>query len=148
MIMKINVKKYIFLLLATAMTMLMYGCGEGEKIDTGLQVQDRLKEGDVLSESTGIDEIYYVYDSISGEYGLYDRAIQEYVIEPEYMSIGSFSEQGLAAVCKNGYYGYIDSSGQMVIDLYYTTADMFQNNGSSAFISVWSFLISRYDTSV
>lgn len=29
---------------------------------------------------------------------------------------------------KNGYYGYIDSSGQMVIDLYYTTADMFQNN--------------------
>ena len=128
MIMKINVKKYIFLLLVTAMTMLMYGCGEGEKIDTGLQVQDRLEEGDVLSESTGIDEIYYVYDSISGEYGLYDRATQEYVIEPQYMSIGPFSEQGLAAVCKNGYYGYIDSSGQRVIDLYYTTADMFQNN--------------------
>lgn len=83
-------KKNIFLLLATAMTMLMYGCGEGEKIDTGLQVQDRPEEGDVLSESTGIDEIYYVYDSISGEYGLYDRATQEYVIEPEYMSIGLF----------------------------------------------------------
>ena len=119
------------------MALLLHGCApyqeetvtdvENPGTFEGNKAEYNLAEGDSLEYPTGIDDIYYVYNSNSGKSGLYDCAAEEYVVESKYMSIGPFSAEGIAAVCENGYFGYINSKGEVVIDFYYSTADEFQD---------------------
>ena len=51
----------------------------------------------------------------------YSQTTFEWIIKPEYDRIFNFSE-GLSVVVKNGMYGFIDTSGKIVIDIKYQEA--------------------------
>lgn len=60
------------------------------------------------------------------KFGLVDEK-GNIIVKPQYDSIGPFSEEGYAAVSKNGKFGFIDSSGKVVIKLQYDDVGNFSN---------------------
>lgn len=118
--------KLLFIIL---MMCILGGCSDNGSSQNGINdyLEYDLNENDMLQDYTGIDEIYYVCNTDSGLQGLYDCDSQKYIVEPAYMNIGQFSSEGLAPVCRDGYYGYLNSYGEIVIDFYFTRADSFQN---------------------
>ena len=49
------------------------------------------------------------------------------LFQPIFCEIGNFSEEGLAAVCKEGLWGYIDRQGKVVVGIKYDAAKAFKN---------------------
>lgn len=98
-----------------------------ETVLEGDSKKNSLCNEDVLESPTYFENIYYVINTQTGLYGLYDCDKEEYIVKPIYEYIGSFSEDELASVSKDGYYGYIDKNGKIVIDFYFTAADTFTN---------------------
>ncbi len=99
-----------------------------ESAKTEQKRAEKEETSDVILEDSGVENIYITYDEALETYGLYDEENDRYIIEPQYSYIGRFSDNDLAPVCDGGYYGYINSKGEVVIDLFFEYAQEFHNN--------------------
>lgn len=120
---------YILFLLLLLIT--INGCTKAE--ETNDEKEDKKEEQkaietDISMSESGIDNIQIAYDESSFMYGLYNTENETYVVEPQYSSIGGFGDNGLAAVGKGGYYGYINSKGEIMIDFFFENAQEFNSN--------------------
>lgn len=70
-----------------------------------------------------------VFCSIGESMDVYAQKKYKQIIDYQYDYAFSFSSNGLAAVHKNGKYGYIDQTGKVVIDFKYDIAQGFMENG-------------------
>lgn len=109
---------------------LYYFCSDSDKESAKTEQKRAEKEetSDVIMEDSGVKNIYIAYDESSETYGLYDDENDQYIIEPQYSYIGKFSDNDLAPVCDGGYYGYINSKGEVAIDLFFENAQEFRSN--------------------
>jgi hypothetical protein len=86
-------------------------CGCGDGIDSDLYLCDN--EDDSGNNNT---------DNCKNGYGYVSRALDYSAYQDNYLI-----KDGLAAVSKNGRYGYVDSTGKLVIPCTYKTAGYFQH---------------------
>lgn len=103
------------------------GCSRIETNNSSTEDQYELLEYDKLQGSAGYEELMFVYDTQTGLYGLYDTDTKTYIVDPEYVSISQFADNGLAVASLDGYYGYINSKGKVAVDFYFENAQNFQN---------------------
>lgn len=77
-------------------------------------------------EPTRDDAIYIYRDLATDYYGLYNSATKQKITEPIYENISAMGDNGLMAATMNGYCGYIDRDGDVVIDFQYDDAYPFR----------------------
>lgn len=117
-----------------------------EEAFDGVQSDFRAELENAELLTTGDDSIYIYHDFENDYYGLYNASTQQKITESIYEYVGSLSDNGLMVAAMNGYYGYIDRYGTVVIDFQYDEARMFSEyivsdwhdsdeNGESKFIA-------------
>lgn len=123
-------RSFRIIILATLIilfTIIFLGCSRKETNNSSREDQYELLEYDKFQGSAGYEELMFVYDTQTGLYGLYDTDTKTYIVDPEYVSISQFADNGLAVACLDGYYGYINSKGEVAVDFYFENAQNFQN---------------------
>lgn len=117
-----------------------------EEAFDGVQSDFRAELENAELLTTGDDSIYIYHDFENDYYGLYNASTQQKITESIYEYVGGLSDNGLMVAAMNGYYGYIDRYGTVVIDFQYDEARMFSEyivsdwhdsdeNGESKFIA-------------
>lgn len=88
------------------------------------------------------DEWCVVTDPSTGLFGIFDANTKTCVIEPQYDEIDDrIGDNGWIAVCRDGYWGYINGKGETVIGFYFTHAREFINGRAMAGIrGVWGVI--------
>lgn len=131
---------YMFFCLLLAVILFnVAGCGNSnsstEPIQSQIQTSSVLTESSLwiddrtqIVEQIGETDRYVVFqDGPRLLYGIYDFSIKDYILEPTYWSIGSFSDDGIAIASLNNAYGFIDTDGNIVIDFYFSDLEPFKN---------------------
>lgn len=127
---KIWIAAGILFILIVGFGVLYYFCSDsvGESLKAEQKTEKNEETSDVIMEDSGVANILIAYDESSEMYGLYDDKNDQYLIAPQYLFIGRFGNNDLAPICDGGYYGYINSKGEIVIDLFFENAEEFHNN--------------------
>ncbi len=82
------------------------------------------KAGLLLFDS-GFEDIYWYQDILTWKYGLYDALEDSILTEGCYDDFGQFDPAGMAPVQQDGYWGYINASGETIIGHYFENAESF-----------------------
>lgn len=103
-------------------------------------------EGIDLIAPTGYEDYWVICDSSESTelvcveyYGIYDRAAEEYVVDCIWSEEPVFSD-GLARIRQDGYYGYIDGKGEMVIAPQFTECCDFQSGRAAVCMNKWGVI--------
>ncbi|MGI6261188.1 MAG: WG repeat-containing protein [Acutalibacteraceae bacterium] len=84
----------------------------------------RAKTGLLLFDS-GLEDIYWYQDILTGKYGLYDALEDSKLTGACYDDYGAFDPEGMAPVQQDDYWGYINASGETIIGHYFENAESF-----------------------
>lgn len=82
------------------------------------------KTGLLLFDS-GFEDIYWYQDIQTWKYGLYDALEDSMLTDACYDDFGQFDPAGMAPVQQDGYWGYINASGETIIGHYFENAESF-----------------------
>lgn len=82
-----------------------------------------------ILESTGMEPYYSAIDNSSGLCGIYDIEVKDWKTEPMFSSIQPYDTAGMALAEKDGYYGYIDQTGDTIIGFQFVDALSFNDLG-------------------
>lgn len=96
-----------------------------EEAFDGVQSDFRAELENAELEPTRDDDIYIYRDLETDYYGLYNSTIKQKITEPIYENISGMGDNGLMAATMDGYCGYIDRDGDVVIDFQYDEAKPF-----------------------
>lgn len=96
-----------------------------EEAFDGVQSDFRTELENAELEPTRDNDIYIYRDLETDYYGLYNSAIKQKITEPIYENISGMGDNGLMAATMDGYCGYIDRDGDVVIDFQYDEAKPF-----------------------
>lgn len=80
-------------------------------VETGMRLYD-----------AGFEGLYWYRDSASLKYGLYDIDEDSMLTDACYEEYGTFSPEGMVPVKQDGYWGYINGSGETIIGHYFENA--------------------------
>lgn len=79
----------------------------------------------LLLFSSGLEDVYWYQDVMTRKYGLYDALEDVILVEGCYDDFGQFDPEGMAPVQMDGYWGYINASGETIIGHYFENAESF-----------------------
>lgn len=82
------------------------------------------KAGLLLFDS-GFEDIYWYQDIQTWKYGLYDALEDSMLTDACYDDYGMFDPAGMAPAQQDGYWGYINASGESIIGHYFENAESF-----------------------
>lgn len=85
------------------------------------------KNGRVLLPS-GFKGLYWYQDAGSMKYGLYSEEEDVVLTDACYDDYGAFDPEGMAPAQQDGYWGYVNASGETIIGHYFENAESFSGN--------------------
>ena len=139
-------KKFSLIVTIIALGFLLCSCGTTVKIET-----DDLGtvKGDPDVEfiaPTGYEDYWVVCDTSESTelayfayYGIYDKTAKKYVVECTLTEEPTFSD-GLARIFQDGYYGYINGKGEMIISPQFTDCGDFQSGRAAVCMNKWGVI--------